>query len=138
MDRDAMIALVETHLRAEGAGDVEGAVSVYTEDIIHDEVGFPDTPRQGIEAAREVYRQITSNFLTEHEEPLNRFFDGDTMILEQIMTGRMVGEMFGIPGNGKRISFRILHIFGFRDNLISSEQVWVDGASVAAQLTAPE
>jgi steroid delta-isomerase-like uncharacterized protein len=136
MDQHEMTALVERHLKAEGAGDVEGAVAVYTDDVVHDEVGFPGTPRTGKDAAREFYRFLTANFRTEEEEPLNRFFDGDTMILEQNMTGSVIGEMLGIPGNGRRVTFRILHVFGFRDGLISREQVWIDSGAIVAQLTA--
>ena len=43
MRQDEMIAIVEGHLKAEGAGDVEGAVAVST-DIVHDAVGFPGSP----------------------------------------------------------------------------------------------
>ena len=131
-----MIALVERHLKAEGAGDVDGAVAVYTDDIEHDSVGFPGSPRTGKESAREFYRFLAANFRTEGEEPLNRFFDDDTMVLEQVMTGTVIGEMLGIPGNGRRVSFRILHVFGFRDGLISREQVWIDSAAIVDQLTA--
>jgi steroid delta-isomerase-like uncharacterized protein len=136
MEQHEMIALVERHLKAEGAGDVDGAVAVYTDDIVHDAVGFPGSPRSGKEAARDFYRFLTANFRTEDEEPLNRFFDGDTMILEQNMTGTVIGEMLGIPGNGRRVTFRILHVFGFREGLISREQVWIDSAAIVAQLTA--
>jgi steroid delta-isomerase-like uncharacterized protein len=136
MDQSEMIALVERHLKAEGAGDVDGAVAVYTDDIEHDDVGFPGSPRTGKEAAREFYRFLVANFRTEGEEPLNRFFDDDTMVLEQVMTGAVIGEMLGIPGKGRRVSFRILHVFGFRDGLISREQIWIDSAAIIAQLTA--
>lgn len=131
-----MIALVEQHLKAEGAGDVEGATSVYTADVVHDAVGFPGSPRTGKEQAGEFYRFLTANFRTEGEEPLNRFFDGDTMVLEQNMTGAVIGEMLGIPGHGRQVSFRILHVFSFRDGLISREQVWIDSGAIVAQLTA--
>ncbi len=137
MDQHEMVALVERHLKAEGAGDVEGAVAVYTDDIVHDGVGMPGSPRTGKDAAREFYQYLTANFRTEGEEPLNRFFDGDNMILEQTMTGAVIGEMLGIPGNGRRVSFGILHVFGFRDGLISREQVWIDSGAIVAQLTAP-
>ena len=95
-------SIVERHLKAEGAGDVEGAVAVYTDDIVHDAVGFPGSPRTGKEAARDFYRFLTANFRTEGEEPLNRFFDRDTMVLEQNMTGTVIGEMLGIPGGTAR------------------------------------
>ena len=136
MDRHEMTTLVERHLKAEGAGDVDGAVAVYTDDVVHDAVGFPGSPRTGKDAAREFYGFLTANFRTEDEEPLNRFFDGDTMVLEQSMTGSVIGEMLGIPGHGRRVTFRILHVFDFRDGLISREQVWIDTGAIVAQLTA--
>lgn len=131
-----MVAVVERHLKAEGAGDVEGAVSVYSDDIVHDAVGFPGSPRSGKDAAREFYRHLTSNFRTEDEQPLHRYFSGDTMVLEQMMTGTVIGEMLGLPGDGRRITFRILHVFDFRDGLVTREQVWLDSAAIVAQLTA--
>lgn len=136
MEQAEMIALVERHLNAEGAGDIEGAVEVYTDDIVHDAVGFPGSPRKGKESAREFYGFLTANFRTEEEKPVRRFFDGDSMILEQTMTGSVIGEMLGIPGNGRRVSFGILHVFDFRDGLISREQVWLDSGAIAAQLNA--
>ena len=53
------------------------------------------------------------------------------------MTGTVIGELLGIPGNGRRVTFGILHVFTFRDRLISREQVWIDSGSIAAQLTTP-
>jgi steroid delta-isomerase-like uncharacterized protein len=137
MDQHEMIAVVERHLKAEGAGDVDGAISVYTDDVVHDAVGFPGSPRTGKDAAREFYEFLTENFRTESEEPLHRFFDGETMVLEQNMTGAVIGEMLGIPGNGRQVTFRILHVFDFRDGLVSREQVWIDSGAIVAQLTAP-
>lgn len=78
MEQHEMVALVELHLKAEGAGDVEGAAAVYTDDVVHDAVGMAGSPRTGKEAAKEFYRYLTANFRTEAEEPLNRFFDADT------------------------------------------------------------
>ena len=91
----------------------------------------------GKDAARDFYRFLTANFRTEGEEPVNRLFDGETMILEQNMTGAVIGELLSIPGNGRKVTFRILHIFDFRNGLISREQVWIDSAAIVAQLTAP-
>ena len=136
MEQHEMVAVVEQHLKAEGAGDVEAAVAVYTDDVVHDAIGFPGSPRTGKNAAREFYDFLTANFRTENEEPLHRYFAGDAMILEQSMTGSVIGEMLGIPGNGRVVTFRILHVFEFRDGLVSREQVWIDSGAIVAQLTA--
>lgn len=136
MDRRQMHELIERHLKAEGAGDIEGAVAVYTDDIVHDAVGFPGSPRTGKDAAREFYGYLTANFRTEHEEPTHEYWTEDALVLEQLMTGTVIGEMLGIPGNGRQVTFRILHVFEFRDDLISRENIWIDGAAIAAQLTA--
>ncbi|MEW6474932.1 MAG: nuclear transport factor 2 family protein [Actinomycetota bacterium] len=136
MQTEAMLALIKEHLRAEGAGDVEGAVAVYTDDIEHDAVGFPGSPRRGKDAAREFYGFLTANFRTEEEEPVHQYVSDNAITLEQIMTGTVIGSFMGLPGNNRRISFRILHVFEFRDGLISRENVWVDGAAIVAQLSA--
>jgi hypothetical protein len=36
---------------------------------------------------------------------------------------------------GQQHSFRILHVFEFRDGLISRENVWLDSAGIADQLS---
>jgi predicted ester cyclase len=47
----------------------------------------------------------------------------------------VIGSMLGLPGNGRRITFRILHVFEFRDGLISRENVWLDTAAMIQQLS---
>ena len=137
MDQQAMIDVVEQHLKAEGAGDIEGAVAPSHEDIVHDAVGFPGSPRPGKDAGPRVLQLLlTANFRTEDEAPIRRWFVDDTMFLEQSMTGTVIGEMLGIPGNGKRVTFPIFHVFEFSDGLISHEQIWLDTGAIAAQLTA--
>jgi steroid delta-isomerase-like uncharacterized protein len=134
MGQHEMIAMLERHLTA--GDDVEGAMAIYTDDVVHDAVGFPGSPRTGKGAARDFYRVLIANFRREDGEPLNRFFDGDTMILEEDVTGTVIGEIVGIPGNGRRVTFRILHVVSFREGLISREQIWIDSGAIVAQLTA--
>jgi steroid delta-isomerase-like uncharacterized protein len=135
MDPAEMQRLVSRHLRAEGLGDVDGAIAVYTDDIEHDVVGFPGSPRNGKDGARAFYEELTANFRTEDEEVLHTYLADDSMILEQVMTGTVIGSMLGLPGHGRRISFRILHVFQFRDGLISRENIWLDSAAIVGQLS---
>jgi steroid delta-isomerase-like uncharacterized protein len=136
MDGVDMRKLVDMHIRAEGLGDVDGAVAVYTDDIEHDVVGFPHSPTtHGIDGARSFYDFLTANFRGESQEVLHRYVTDDAMILDQIMTGTVIGSMFGLPGNGRTISFRMLHVFEFRDGAISRENVWLDSVAVIEQLS---
>ena len=136
MDQQEMIAVVEQHLKAEGAGDIDGAVAAVHRRHRPRRRRVPWLAAHGKEAAREFYGFLTANFRTEEEEPINRWFLGDTMFLEQTMTGTVIGEMLGIPGNGRRVTFRIFHVFEFNDGLITREQVWLDTGAIVAQLTA--
>lgn len=139
MKTDEKLALIHKHLDAEGAGDIETACSVYAEGIEHDAVGFPGSPCFGIGAAKAFYGHLTANIRTTGEKPLRQFETGDgSVILEAEMSADVIGEFLGIAGNGRNITFRILHVFDFDDALITREQVWLDTGSIVAQLTAPE
>jgi hypothetical protein len=81
-----MQAIVSAHLKAEGLGDIDGTIGVYTDDIEHDAVGFPGSPRHGKAEAREFYEHLTANLRAEKEEVLHRYVTGDAMVLEQLMT----------------------------------------------------
>jgi steroid delta-isomerase-like uncharacterized protein len=133
-----MDELIERHLAAEAAGDVEGAIAVYTDDVVHDVVGSPTGPVTGKEGARGFYEYLTANVAVEAMETQRAYYTDDACIIEHVCTGTVPGEFLGIPGNGRRITFRLIHVFDFRDGLISRENVWLDGNAVVAQLTAPE
>jgi len=134
MNPERMIALVEQHLKAEDAGDVDGAVAVYTDDVEHDVVGWPGGPVHGKDAAREFYRELTANFRIEQQRPTHQYLAADAVILDQQLTGTVTGTLMGLPGNSRRITFRILHVFEFKDELISRENAWLDGAAILQQL----
>ena len=135
MDERAMREQVERHIKAEGAGDVEGAIAVYTDDVEHDVVGWPGGVLHGKDQARGFYDDLTANFRTTEDTVVRSFSTQDALVLEQVMTGIVTGEMLGFPGHRRTITFRILHEFEFRDELISRENVWLDGASIQQQLS---
>jgi steroid delta-isomerase-like uncharacterized protein len=135
MDSSKMQVLVDRHMAAENNGDLDGAVAVYTDDVEHDVVGFPEGPSRGKAAAHDFYAYLTANFRSESWDVQRQYFADDAMILEQLMTGTVTGSLLGLPGNGRRISFRMMHVFEFRDGLISRENIWLDGAAVTGQLS---
>jgi steroid delta-isomerase-like uncharacterized protein len=138
MNRADMDRLVNIHIEAEMAANTAGAVSVYTEDVEHDVVGIPDGPAHGKAAAKGFYDQLVRDIRTETMEPTRRYYGDDFCVIEHQCTATVFGTFLGLPGNGRRVSFRLLHIWEFRDGRISRENIWLDGGSIAQQLTAPE
>ncbi len=131
-----MREVIERHLAAEAAGDVAAAVAVYTSDVVHDVVGAPTGPLHGPEQASAFYEMLTANLSTIDVQVNHEYFGDDVCVVEHQWTGTVPGDFLGIPGRGKQVSFRMLHVFEFRGGLISRENVWLDGGSIAAQLTA--
>jgi steroid delta-isomerase-like uncharacterized protein len=138
MKPEEMDRLIEVHIEAESDGDTAGAVAMYTEDVEHDVGGAPHGPLHGKEAAQGFYDHLTSEIQTEQMVPTRRYYGEDFCVTEHTWSGTVPGAFLGVPGNGKRISFRLLHVWEFRDDLISRENVWLDGGSIVAQLTSDE
>ncbi|HWB67296.1 MAG TPA: ester cyclase [Mycobacteriales bacterium] len=65
------------------------------------------------------------------------WYGDDFCVVEHTAGGDVVGEFMGLPGNGKRVEFRVLHVYEFKDGTITRENVWMDGAAISAQLMAP-
>jgi hypothetical protein len=47
--------------------------------------------------ARKFYDELTANLRTEGEDVLHRYLTDNSMILEQRMTGTVVGSLLGLP-----------------------------------------
>jgi steroid delta-isomerase-like uncharacterized protein len=143
MNRDEMDRLIDEHLRAEDAGDLDAAVALYTDDVEHDVVGDPGGPLRGPAAARARYAELMANVRTDAMVLRHRYHalddhGGDACIVEHEVTATVVGRFGDVPGRGRTVRFRLLHVFEFAGGRISRENVWMDTATVLAQLTAPD
>ena len=118
MQREDMDRLIEEHLKAEKAGDPLGSVAMYTPDVIHDVVGSPAGPLHGPEAARSFYEMLTRNITTEKMDVNHAWYGDDCCTIEHPWLGTVPGEFLGIPGQGRQISFRMLHVFEFKQGRI--------------------
>lgn len=136
MTSERMQELIEQHIAAEMAGDTAEAVSMYTDDVEHDVIGSPLGVLEGPQAAQQFYDHLVANVANERMTPTRQQFGEDFCVIEHECEGVVKGEFLGLPGNGRRIVFRMLHVWDFKDDAISREQVWLDGGSIAAQLTA--
>jgi steroid delta-isomerase-like uncharacterized protein len=132
-----MDELVNAHIGAEASNDVAAAVAVYTDDVEHDVVGAPGGPLRGPAAARARYAALMANVRTDAMLERRRFHAEDACIVEHEVTATVHGHLGGLPGEGRQVRFRMLHVFEFRGGRISRENVWMDTATVTAQLAAP-
>jgi ketosteroid isomerase-like protein len=57
MQREEMDRLIEEHIAVERRGDTAAAVAMYTEDVVHDVIGFPTGP---VRARRRRRRSTTT------------------------------------------------------------------------------
>jgi predicted ester cyclase len=105
---------------------------------VHDVVGSPTGPVRGPEAAREFYEMLTTNITTERMDLSHAWYGDDLCITEHAWHGTVPGEFLGVPGNGRQITFRLLHVWEFKAGRISRENVWLDGNAIVTQLTAPQ
>ncbi len=137
MDRSAMDRLIAAHIDAETAGDTKSATAMYTEDVEHDVVGSPTGPVQGKAAAKAFYDHLVNAVKTETMMPTRRYYGDDFCVMEHEWAGTVPGSFLGVPGNGRRISFRMLHVWEFSDGRIRRENVWLDGGAIVSQLSAP-
>jgi steroid delta-isomerase-like uncharacterized protein len=138
MTREEMDRLIEEHLAAEKASDPVGSVAMYTDDVIHDVVGSPPGALEGPEAAKRFYEFLTANIHTEEMDVNHANYGEDFCVIEHQWHGTVPGEFMGIPGHGRRITFRMLHLWEFNDGAISRENVWLDAGTIIQQLTADE
>ncbi|HLI27038.1 MAG TPA: nuclear transport factor 2 family protein [Chloroflexota bacterium] len=134
MNRQEMDRLIAAHLAAEQAGDPAGCVAVYTDDIEHDIAGAPHGPLHGRTAAQGFYAQLVRDIATEEMVPVRSYYGEDFCVIEHEWRGTVPGTLFGVPGHGRRIAFRMLHVWEFRDGCISRENVWLDQHAIASQL----
>jgi uncharacterized protein len=135
LSREDMDRLIERHFREEAEGNVEGTLSTFTDDVIHDVVGDPAGVLHGPGAVGDRYGYLFANVKGERMDVLHRLYGDDFVVDDKIWTAQVIGDFVGVPGHGRRISVRVLHVFEFRQGLISRENVWIDGGAALAQLS---
>ena len=135
MRQDEMTALVDAHISAEGAADLDAAVAVYTDDIEHDVVGDPSGVLHDRALIAKRYVETFTALEDSSMKTLHRHHGEWFFVDDSLCTARIATDFMGVPGRNRTVSFRILHVCELRDGKISRENVWLDGAAIMAQLT---
>jgi predicted ester cyclase len=129
--------VIDRHFRFEAEDDVEGVLSTMVPDVEHDVVGSPTGPLHGTRQARSFYDALFADLSGEKVTTMRRYYGPDFVVDESVWEGTAPGTPFGFAGGGRRLSFRLLHVFEMApDGLIRRENVWMDFASIMQQLGA--
>lgn len=135
LSREQMDRKLDEHFRFEAADNVEGVLSTLTEDVEHDIVGWPAGPSHGKDATRAFYEATFADLGDGRVTSLRRLYGDNFMMDESLWAGTAKGRPFGIPGHGRKLEFRLLHILEFTDGgNIRRENVWIDLGAIQRQL----
>ena len=130
-----MDRVIDQHFAFEATDDVEGVLGSLTEDAEHEIVPSPFGRLTGRAAIRGMYETLFRDLKGEGATPVRRLYGADFVVDETVWHGRIEdGRPFLCDGKSGPVSFRLLHIFEFRDGRIARENVWCDLAAIQRQL----
>jgi steroid delta-isomerase-like uncharacterized protein len=129
----ALDSLVDAHFAAEIDGDLDRLLATFADDVEHDVVGNPAVS-SGKEQVDAFYRGLFADLSLDDIRSVRRYHGDGFVVDESIVTARAVGTPFGIPGRGRTVEFRLLHVFEIKGDQITRENAWIDVAAVFAQL----
>jgi hypothetical protein len=132
-----MDARMDQHFGFEARDDIGGVLATLAKDVEHDIVGWPTGPTKGPEGARPFYEQLFADLADGKVERLRRLYGDNFMVDDSVWSGRAPGRPFGMAGDDRALSFRLLHVVEFADDgAIRRENVWVGFAAIQQQLAA--
>jgi steroid delta-isomerase-like uncharacterized protein len=133
---EARLQLVEEHIRAENAHDIDGLMKTFGERPTFVLNGDTFT---GQESIRALYEDFgfggQGNFANVQVKVKQRYVSDDAIILEVTLSGEHTNTWQDIPATGRRVEVPICAIFQFdEDGKLAGEWVYLDGALLLRQL----
>jgi steroid delta-isomerase-like uncharacterized protein len=135
MSQSDLLQLLDRHLRAENAHDLEGTLATLTADceFVDHALGMRWRGRTG---AAEHYTMWWNAFDIEVTgERLH--LAADSAVAETTWRGTHVGEFLGIAPTGRPVELTIAVFVEFGDGLMAGERFYWDTARLARQLGVP-
>jgi ketosteroid isomerase-like protein len=135
IQREQIDRMIDEHFRYEAEDNIEGVVATLTHDAEHHVVPSPVGVLREPAKIRAYYEMLFGDVKGESVTPVRRLYGEDFVIDESIWHGHIAdGRPFLCDGKSGAVSFRILHVFEFKDGKISRENVWCDLAAIQRQL----
>ena len=133
----ARLELVEEHIRAENAHDVDGIMNTFGK---HPVFRLNGDTFDGHDSIRALYQGFGfggsgSGFSEVHVEIDRRHVSDDAIILEVTLTGEHTETWQGIPATGRKFAIPLCAVFPFdEEGKLAGERVYLDGALLLKQL----
>ena len=129
-------AVLQRHLAAENAGDLEGTIATLHPDCVFIDHATGQTWR-GRDGAAAHYRQWWASFdlvVQRTGQQRGLWASATTYIAEATWIGTHTGAFLGIQATGRRIDMPFVVMVTFKEELMDSEVFYYDLASLLRQL----
>jgi ketosteroid isomerase-like protein len=114
-----MDKVIADHIDFESKDDVDGVLTTLTEDVVHDLIGMPWGVQHGLEGARRNYEFFFPNMRVTDIREVARLYGEDHVVFDCEVDAILNGTVVQRPEPEGRSTFRVLHVFEFRDGKIS-------------------
>lgn len=120
MTRDEMRALITRRIESWGHLDADALTADYAQDAVLDSPYAGQA--RGHEAIRNAHVTFMEAFADIHLDEEYLLIDGDHAVLVFKFNGTHTGRLLGVEGTGKRIVFRGVMLYKFKDRHIVYER----------------
>ncbi|NKE48616.1 nuclear transport factor 2 family protein [Roseomonas frigidaquae] len=135
LSREQIDRIIDEHFGFEATDNVDGVLGSLADDAEHEIIPSPLGRLNDRASIRRFYEQLFRDLKGESVSPLRRLYGDDFVLDESVWHGQITdGRQFHLDGRSGPVSFRLLHVFEFRDGKILRENVWCDLAAIQQQL----
>jgi steroid delta-isomerase-like uncharacterized protein len=133
-DRDARVAVVDDHLRAENRGDLDAVMATFGQHARYEDQPWGDC-RSGREQVREYYAELLAALPDLAIDVRHRHVSDHAIVLEVEIRGTHLGAWRGLPATGRSVRLPLCGVFTFDDdNRLAGERIYYDRALILRQL----
>ncbi|MDZ4741644.1 MAG: nuclear transport factor 2 family protein [Alphaproteobacteria bacterium] len=134
-NRGEMDKAINDHFGFEAADNLDGVMASLADEVEHEVVPSPVGVQHEKAQVRDYYAMLFASVKGEGVTPLKRYYGEDFVVDETMWHGQISdGRAFLCDGKSGKVSFRLLHIFEFKNGKIAREQAWCDLAAIQRQL----
>ena len=130
--RDARERVLQAHLDAHNAGDIEGVIATFARPRI--ELIASNRVVEGPEEMRAYLDDRRRSFPDQHFEVICHHHSDRAVISEHWMTGTHLGDLQGVEPSGRKFRARMAAIFEFDGDQLVNQRLYYDAGTIARQL----